>query len=457
MYFPCRANFLKGSQFAFSTLFTAFRWLGLRNLRFQKRDIVHGTQLRNLALQAAKPVISKEDAKSMSERTAGSKMPEEPPAVSATRVAAATTAEELAAASSAEIDAFGRTNSEEEKSQSATLYSPAKNRQVSFDERCDHNEASSNNRLDAKDLSRGLSTLGNGSSTSSSSSSGSSTSDSTAHSTRQTTGSADEELPTVPPKTVKSTSESQYPALPPRTTTSPRPQPPPFTGGIIPEAWSPPSSPFLRSPPLPLPGETPNNPHTDPAAVRTTAILLTQPISGAAFAKPPSTPTTSARPTPTTATANSSAAPAAPSAVPPFLASPVDRSAATYYAVRVAAGGKKSCRVAWTPPPADPRFFADTGGERRFSVVSKAPALLRVGKPEVLTCPAAAADPQRPKPLDVHFSVLGPETAPAGGCVLEALAEVYEHRPGGGRAAVDLLEFTIQVANGQEAPKESAS
>ena len=175
----------------------------------------------------------------------------------------------------------------------------------------------------------------------------------------------------------------------------------------------------------------------------------------AAMAPPPSAPSTppppSARPTSTTATANSSAAPAAaPSAVPPFLASPVDRSAATYYAVRVAAGGKKSCRVAWTPPPADPRFFADTGGERRFSVVSKAPALLRVGKPEVLTCPAAAADPQRPKPLDVRFSVLGPDTAPAGGCVLEALAEVYEHRPGGGRAAVDLLEFTIQVMAGHE-------
>jgi len=52
--------------------------------------------------------------------------------------------------------------------------------------------------------------------------------------------------------------------------------------------------------------------------------------------------------------------------------------------------------------------------------------------------------------LDVRFSVLGPDTAPAGGCVLEALAEVYEHRPGGGRAAVDLLEFTIQVMAGHE-------
>jgi hypothetical protein len=162
------------------------------------------------------------------------------------------------------------------------------------------------------------------------------------------------------------------------------------------------------------------------------------------MAPPASAPATPVRPA------------AAAFAPPPFLASPVDRSAATYYAVRVAAGGKKNCRVAWTPPPADPRLLAGTGGERRFSVVSKAPELLRVGKPEVLTCPAAA-DPQRPSPLDLRFSVLGPEAAPAGGCVLEALAEVYEHLPGGGRAAVDLLEFTVQVTAEQATPIKRAS
>jgi len=384
-------------------------------MKFQERDIVDGARARRLAAQAANPIISKMGVVSTSERT---------------------TKDEHATApsyKSAGVGDVAHPNSEEDKERHlAALYGPTNSHHVP--------------------------------------SSTSGATSSPAHSVGQTTGTVAEHLPNAPQITTiitTSTTSSrakQRPALPPRTN-SPRPQPPPpsSTAGVavsIPEAWLPPASPFLRRPPVLLPEENSNAPNASSAVVESSASAVAS--SDAAMAPPPST-TFSAPSTPpplfartpsaaAVATAAATAASTAASTAAPFFASPVDRSAATYYAVRVAAGGKKSCRVAWTPPPADPRFFADTGGERRFSVVSKALSLLRVGKPEVLTCPAAAAsaDPQRPKPMDIRFFVLGPEAAPDGGSVLEALAEVYEHRPGGGRAAVDLLEFTIQVMNGHE-------
>ena len=126
-----------------------------------------------------------------------------------------------------------------------------------------------------------------------------------------------------------------------------------------------------------------------------------------------------------------------------------DRRAATFYAVKVPRGGRKTCKVAWRPPPRTAQT-AQGGGEapltgRRFAVVSRAPDLLHVATPEVVE---GAADGRAAQTLSLKFSVTGPSGSgdPGRGAVLEALAEIYEVNPAdGSRAAVDLLEFTVQV------------
>jgi len=119
------------------------------------------------------------------------------------------------------------------------------------------------------------------------------------------------------------------------------------------------------------------------------------------------------------------------------LTSPRDRSKVTYFAVAVDAGAKKTCKVAWSPPPVVAGAgVGAVGAERRFVVESRAPEVLRPARPEFAVAAGGG-------PLSVKFQVSGP--AGLAGATLEALVEMYEVREGGGRAAVDMLEFTVQV------------
>eukprot|EP00615_Pteridomonas_danica_P006219 CAMPEP_0114340428 /NCGR_PEP_ID=MMETSP0101-20121206/8371_1 /TAXON_ID=38822 ORGANISM="Pteridomonas danica, Strain PT" /NCGR_SAMPLE_ID=MMETSP0101 /ASSEMBLY_ACC=CAM_ASM_000211 /LENGTH=717 /DNA_ID=CAMNT_0001473689 /DNA_START=995 /DNA_END=3148 /DNA_ORIENTATION=- len=159
---------------------------------------------------------------------------------------------------------------------------------------------------------------------------------------------------------------------------------------------------------------------------------------------------------------------------------PLDRSiATTYYCVKAHAGGKKTCKISWTPPPLPPHIHQHshgmheeeddkngTIGARMFCITSKSPDLLKASKTEFLLPPIPPA-PTTPPPslstqegkknqnnISLKFVITPPLDSPTeggegngngGGTILEAIAEIYEIR-NGGHAAVDLLEFAVHVS-----------
>jgi hypothetical protein len=145
-----------------------------------------------------------------------------------------------------------------------------------------------------------------------------------------------------------------------------------------------------------------------------------------------------------------------------------DRSiATTYYCVKASAGGRKTCKVSWTPPTMSsyPSTSDDeaAAAARMFVIVSKSPDLLNASKTEFLVPLPLDKDGggggddglsgmKKSSKVSLKFIITPPTPPPfstehsAGiNTILEAIAEIYEVKKNGVRVAVDLLEFAVHV------------